>query len=476
VVKAISLQDYHNRLEAFCDPDPMIRIAAIHRAGSKLDRNATLRKTLRDLLRDGTPLVARYAAVTLAQAGDPAGLEALLAAICSANENERTELDGCLRNCVQFPFAVLLNERMYVETIPAVRDEAWRTFLHSILLLTSDRFYEIVEHDDAFRTQLLDSLSSTGPVAGLRLRPGTMLDVGRILSVPLGKQPGFLCCPTRHLFVKFREESVLNRQYLDAAQQALFVARSADKGLETDHLYILEDAERDWNSLTTEVVAGTKMDGALRPAVVIGKSDNPPRAEVLCSSGRQFLEAYRAQRAFIGQFALVEEETELGKAQCHFVPDIALSRQLVHAIVSAYATVNGSVVGYVRTVQAVRHQKTGLTRVTVQLADGSEISALAPSPEENECALMKTCHVCQGRGEWPCQGAFHCFRCDGTCRLQDGRNCLLCQQRGFLFGCEGKGQVDCPACDGSGTAPGARVNRNLPSALWAAMMTCFGLQ
>ncbi|HWP84053.1 MAG TPA: HEAT repeat domain-containing protein, partial [Terriglobia bacterium] len=104
MVKAISLQDYYNRLEAFHDPDPMIRIAAIHRAGGKLDRNARLRQTLKDLLDDRDPLIARYSAITLAQSGDASGLHYLVQAISRAQGEDREELDGCLRNCARFPF------------------------------------------------------------------------------------------------------------------------------------------------------------------------------------------------------------------------------------------------------------------------------------------------------------------------------------------------------------------------------------
>src|SRR5262245_42580249 len=151
MVKAISLQDYHNRLEAFYDPDPMIRIAAIHRAGNKLERNARLRETLHDLLNDKDPLVARYAAITLAQSGDARGLNHLVQTISRAQGEDRHELDGCLRNCVRFPFAVVLNERLFVETIPAVKDEGYRRFLDNALFLTSDSFYEIQEGDGSFR-------------------------------------------------------------------------------------------------------------------------------------------------------------------------------------------------------------------------------------------------------------------------------------------------------------------------------------
>jgi hypothetical protein len=240
MAKAISLLHYYNRSEAFKDPDPMIRIAAIHRAGSKLEHNDALRQTLRTLLNDRDVLVARYTAITLAQSGDRSGIQYLLQAVCCAKGPDRDALDACLRNCARFPFAVLLNEYLFVETISSVKDEGCRRVLLLALQLTSDDFYQRTESDASFRYTFLKTLRTLEGVAGLRVRDEKILDLGHILSVPARRQAGFLFCPDRRLFLKFQEETVLNRGYMERGRQVLFVG-CGDRVPKATCLYVLED-------------------------------------------------------------------------------------------------------------------------------------------------------------------------------------------------------------------------------------------
>jgi len=465
MVKAISLQDYYNRLEAFYDPDPMIRIAAIHHAGGKLDRNARLRQTLKDLLDDKDRLVARYAALRLAQSGDTSGLHHLVQAIGHARGQDREELDGCLRNCNRFPFAVVLNERLYLETIPAVKDEGYREVLKKALELTSDDFYEKSEQDTSFRDTFLKIMRSLDRVGGLRVRDGSVLDVGWVLSVPMGKQPGFLFCPDRRLFLKFQEESILNRGYVERGRQVLFVANETGSRSEADCLYVFEDIaprqEQLKSLLTPEAMTAFARQSRLLPGVVADKHELPDRVDVLCANGSSFQEVYRAQRAFIGQFVLIEVQTEMGRPQCHFVPGLQLHPTVIRRVVSDYADFNKMVLAQVTAIHDATHPKTGLSRCIVRTEKGEEVTTYIRAPRERSRVLMKPCHVCQaagdvvcdaceGRGENPCYGNFSCSRCKGRGTLDDGRECLLCARTGSLGGCQGSGRVDCPVCGGDG--------------------------
>lgn len=462
MVKAISLQDYYNRLEAFYDPDPMIRIAAIHRAGNKLERNVRLRETLQDLLNDKDPLVARYAAITLAQSGDARGLSYLIHAISSALGQDREELDGCLRNCVRFPFAVLLNERLFIETISAVKDEGYRRFLDNAICLTSDRFYDIVEGDASFRNTFLKIMSSLDRIDGLLVRAKSIADLAWVVSSPMGKQPGFLCCPGRRLFLKFQEESVLNRGYpMERGRQVLFVAREEGGGSDADCLYLFEDASPQQELLTSEVMTTFASQSGLLPGVIATKWDSPDQVDVLCANGKSFQERYRAQKAFVGQFVLIEEETAAGRPQCHFIPAVRLDPGVIRAIVVDYAAFNNLLLAQLTSIHDTTHPKTGHPRCVVRTEKGEEITTYIPAPRERSNVLMKACHVCQavgevtcdaceGRGENPCYGNFTCSRCKGRATLDDGRECLLCSRTGSLGGCQGKGQIDCPVCSGDG--------------------------
>jgi hypothetical protein len=460
MVKAISLRDYYNRREAFSDPDPLIRIAAIHHAGGKLDRNPWLRQKLKDLMQDGNPLIARYATITLIQSGDVEALSQLIHAISQTRGQEREELEACLRNCTRFPFALLLNERLYVETIPAVSDEGYREVLKEALVLTGDKFYEKSQEDPSFRELFLKVLRSLDGVQGLRVRDGSVLELGWVLSAPMGKQPGFLYCPNQSLFLKFREESVLNQGFVARGRQALFVAQKT-AGIEVDSLYLLEDVTPQLPSLTPEVVTTFSRAGLL-PGVVVAKWDSPDRVDVLCANGKSFQERYRAQKASVSQFVLIEEETDMGRSQCHFVPGVRLDPGAIRRIVSDYAAFNNLVLAQVTTIHHATHPKTGYPRCTVRTEKGEDVTTYIPAPRERFSVLMKACHVCQaagevvcdaceGRGENPCYGTYSCPRCKGHGTLDDGRECFLCSRTGSLGGCQGNGQIDCPVCEGDGS-------------------------
>jgi hypothetical protein len=460
MIKVISRQDYYNRLEAFYEPDRMIRIAAIHRAGEKMEGNGRLRQIVKDLLSDKDLLVARYAAVTLAQNGDYSGLQYLLQEISCSQGQDREDLNTCLRNCARFPFAVLLNQRLFVETVPNVKDEAYRQVLKNALELTSDTFYEVSESDPSFRPLFLKVMRSLGGVAGLRVRDECFLDDGLILSVPMGKQPGFLFCPNLRLFLKFREESVLNREYVDEGRQVLFVARDTSNG-EVECIYVLEDSTPHVPQLSAEAVLGASHQLGLLPGVVVYKSDSPNLAYVLCPTGESFREAYRAQRAFVEQFVLVEKETDMGRSQCHFVHGLRLDATVIRKIVSEYAATNNITIGYVTTIHEDTNPKTGLPRCTVRTEQGEEITSYIPPPSKGFVVLLKKCHVCKaagnvecdlckGRGMVPCYGEHSCGRCKGRGKLGDGATCLLCSGSGSRQGCQGNGRVACPVCNGQG--------------------------
>jgi hypothetical protein len=285
--------------------------------------------------------------------------------------------------------------------------------------------------------------------------------MGWMLSVPMGKQPGFLFCPGRRLFLKFHEESVLNRGYVERGRQVLFVAQEGS-GSEAGCLYVFEDAAPRQEQLTPEAMTAFARQSGLLPGVIVAKWDSPDRVDVLCANGKSFQERYRAQKAFLSQFVLIEEETDMGRSQCHFVPGVRLDPAAIRRIVSDYAAFNNLVLAQVTTIHDATHPKTGHPRCVVKTEKGEDVTTYISAPRERSSVLMKACHVCQaagevvcdaceGRGENPCYGTYSCSRCKGRGTLDDGRDCLLCSRTGSLGGCQGNGQIDCPVCEGDGS-------------------------
>jgi hypothetical protein len=464
--KALVLTDYYNSEQAFHDPDRMIRIAAVQHSGPRLERNARLRAILLGLLTDKDELVARYAAITLAQQGDAAGITMLLREAPLRSGPERERLDGCLRNCTRFPFAVLVNEITRIESLSSVPDKDTRDQLEGILTLTAESFYDIVKEDASFRPQLIQLLAGLDRVPGVKCRPDTVYGPGWILSVPMGKQPGFLCCPERRMFLTFAEEAVLNPEALRRGVEVLFVTHHP-KAVSAEVVYVLEDARPRQDLLPAELLAGPPAVAGLRVGVVVDiKGDKPPRAVVLTACGKPFTEKYRAQKAAVGQLALVEEETDLGRPQCHFVPLGPYQAQqgsVVRLILERHGQHRGLTLARVSAVHEEAEGRWPL--LEMEDASGRRFSVRAPRGRKGESAFVH-----------PCNAPRTCFRCEGTGQRQ-GPNavrkqpCVWCDATGTLSPCAGKGQAACPACKrtgncekcaGSGSCPNCRGSGNCP--------------
>ncbi len=467
MAKAISLKDYYSTEEAFHHSDRMIRIAAIHHAGSRLANNEKLESILEKTLQDSDNLVACYVAVTLAQAGKKSGIDYLIQTIVAAQEQEREYLDSCLRNCTEFPFAILLNKLAFIESIPNVRDKGMREFLQSLLYFTSDRFYELSKDDSQFRTDFVQQLSILNKIGGLQCRPGEICGRGWIVSIPMGKQPGFLYCPDGRLFLKFDGNVLLNRQYLQKGREILFIANQGNKSPDAEFIYILEDIAPEQQSIPSESLLKPNSEFGLIPGVVINKA--PGQVQVLCSNGKSFHEVYRAQKASLNQFALVEETTSLGKPQCHFVSAVCLEPKIVKTLIAKYSQRNKTCFAKITEVTNHKHPKTGMVECEVKTENQHVVTTYIPSPKAGATVLMAICAVCSGEGTVSCDncngvgsnlcsGSRKCFRCDGSGTLNDGKECILCEGDGSLEGCKGQRQIDCPACDGNGTIECGQCN------------------
>jgi cellular nucleic acid-binding protein len=182
---------------------------------------------------------------------------------------------------------------------------------------------------------------------------------------------------------------------------------------------------------------------------------------VLTGAGDLLREYYRPQRAQLGQLALVEMETARGKPQCHFVPDIRLDRDGARALLDQHVSLTGDRLGQIRTIDPASRRRDGTVECVIDIATSSQITLRMDAPSPNAKVLIHpcgacseqgsvTCEACAGQGTTPCDGRYRCGRCNGSGNLQDGRDCLICGMTGFVAGCQGSAEIDCPVCSGQG--------------------------
>jgi hypothetical protein len=429
VSKALALQECYGSERAFSDPDPLVRIAAIHHAGARLADNDPLRRLLLERLEDPDELVVRYAAVTLAQAGERVGLESLLRGLRGADGALRQRLEDCVRNCTRFPFAVLLNELADLGSVADVPDADTRGFLQSALTLSGEQFYSRVREDGLSREKFLATLTAPDGLAGLRHRQPGLCELGLILGRPLGEQPGFLYCAARNLFFQFAEGAVLNPDYLQPGRQALFVALQGDRGGAARLLYVFEDRPPARGALGPVLGEGPASPAGLRVGVVaaIRRRKGEAQVEVLCREGRAYrnfadggegavpLEQFASVRALEeeaatdggsadirpGQLALVEPEAAPGRPQCHVFVGQALPRAVAASLVRGYARRRGLLVARV-VGPSLTTPEEGKWRVRVE--DGSTVEVRLPAAAAGPCC-WRSARAARGTASRPVQCA-----------------------------------------------------------------------
>jgi len=483
---------------ALSDPDPMVRLAAVHHIGRRL-AGASLaaadadRRRLDALLPHRTTggkwvtppdydeFVARYAAVTMARAGDAAGLELLLHRVAERGDAPLDpELDECLRNCGTFPFAALLNEYVHLGASRAAREVVG--VLDTARRLTADGFRDRAAREPGFRHRFLDDLGRLGTAAGVSVRAGRVFDRGWVLSPPAGKQPGYVCCPSRGWFLLFNEESVLNaRRHLPPGREVVFVAAAGDPSGAAVCVYGLDDTDPvpeklpDW--LADALAEGRGAGSPLAPGVVtrlIRRPGAEPRVEVLFADGTDQTVPLTGQDARKVEYstlvltppAVAGEPDPLPL----FVRAVKLEVRRAGRVVAEYARKRGLEFGRVEQIEdsadGPRAVATSPRRVPIRFPAPlvGPPNNRRPSPGRGQwlllqpCAACKgtaaaTCATCHGTAKMPCTGTAKCVNCTFTGRLKTGTICPLCRGKGERVGCGETGELACAACDGAGTQP-----------------------
>lgn len=239
--RALSLQDCYSAEAGLHHPDRLVRVAAIHHLGRRAGKDAHARGLLRGLLKAEDTLVARYSAVTLAQAGDRPGIGWLLQSLVGSRGGDREQLVSCLRCCTRFPFATLLTELVAIESIARCHDPDLRPALHELLVLSSGAFYARMEKEAAFRGRVIGTLSRAASNSALRRDEGVICASGFIVRTPAREEAGLLCSPAGRDFAGFTEEAVVNPDRLQPGQEVIYAGRRGERETRAQRVYAFED-------------------------------------------------------------------------------------------------------------------------------------------------------------------------------------------------------------------------------------------
>jgi hypothetical protein len=320
---SLSLQDCYG-WEGLSHPDPLVRIAAIHHAGRRLDGDRVLRWRVLRLMGDRDPRVARYAALTLARAGSAEGRERLLTVLARADGPERAALKGCLLAGPAFPFAALLDELLPLEAVARVEDDYARAVLGGLLFLGPEYLRAA--------TDFLSWLAGLDRAGVVPLREGAYFDQGQVLGGPRPDRPGMLYCEARGLFLPFREEAAINPDELPGGRAA-FVARRSDPSGAVRRLFALGGRPQPL-APPAEALAAPAGRGGLVAGVCSGRAEGGgSRVQVLYADGRRYEGDHPPLEP--GRLALTEPGS--GPPSCLVPEGPALPREAVRAVVGAHA-------------------------------------------------------------------------------------------------------------------------------------------
>ena len=456
MVKALSLQDCYSAEQVLASPDPLVRISAIHHARNRVRNDPALRNELRTALHGASELVARYAAVTLAEAGDVAGLDFLLDQLRRADPTRRGTLRACLRDCTRFPLAALFNEMLALEHIPDIDNPEVRDCLTELIRGSGEWFTQRGREEPGLVDRVLSYPDRLGSLVGAAGQ--VRLGLGMVLVAAGGETPGFVACVRDGCILQFHTSVVLNPVALRPGSQVLVVWRADDPSGAARLVYILEDRPARRPELLPEFFESASAWGGLRVGVVAARLVDGGAARV------RVVFAVGAALDVVGDFAagrlVLVEPGVFEEGLCH-VPELpGLSKPSALAVLRSYARCRGLVLGE-------------CVDGNINLDYGRTVPVKG-GPGESGLVLLESCGDCDGRGRGTCSdctdgtvvctGRPSCPECRGRggsenalADLFTGRKrppsratCEACSGLGCIEACGGSGRMVCVSCDGAG--------------------------
>lgn len=442
---SLSLRNMYTSERALCDPDPQVRIAAIHHAAVRLGEGDDLTALLLERVSDEDPVVSRYAAVTLAQTGCVEGMRYLLHAVDSSGGADRCDLDRCLRNCTQFPFAILLNETVYLESIRDVTDEKTKEALHELISVSTGQVSVRSQQEPQYPEAVIALLVSLTGIERLRSR-GAACYHGAILSTPRLGHPGFIVS-RGGLFFQFHEATIINRERCAEGREVLFPVRTEDTSGTAGSVFVLEreakqsaqfaDADAFERHANSELPVPSN---SLLPAMIAGSLNTDDRAfAILTARGELFEQSFAQPDAAPGRLGLVEAANAPGRRRCHLVEKFPNEQLALESIIRRGGFVFGQIaaVSYKkRGPRVVRVERKGQPALKIESTQG-ELGEHAIFQRCDQCfdkaELTEDCTVCKGKGAFDSLTWPQCPSCGGTGEVS--ASCDACGDTGWVLRC-----------------------------------------
>ncbi len=347
------------------ESDPLVRLGALHHLHRTLDRDK-LPSRLVELLRaydvsalqksdPESSVFPLHVAIALAQEGGAEGISWLLRFLVEGDLNLQRLGFTALRNCRQFPFAVLLGSALSAQGL-----ESSRTRLGSLVTFSDDQAWDLVRQGDvAQRSEMVSHIEESIGQVSTYVRADRRLARGSIITQPFwndkgSRFTGFLIVEEASgtlRGVPYRMPSLINRDDGAASESArdlsqkgreVFVVYDADGDQEAQVMYAIPFAR---NGDVRNLIARAAIScSGFDIGVVIDKWDagKGPRYRLITATGNTGIGRYDADRQELGscwifhssstlpvscRMSLTKEETE--EVISRFVEKTALERAVL---------------------------------------------------------------------------------------------------------------------------------------------------
>jgi len=327
--RSLSLRERFQPEEAFQPgEDPLVRLGGLYHLG-RMGEQVEVQQRLLQWLNvpednDGDAEVALFnlhAAVILAQQNIFEGIEWIVQRLTSAQSHDQQVLaETALRNCSQFPLAVLLAQAIDLSGSHLPSDQIASLMRHS-----EDDLFALAQRSQEEQNRALEDLTARlQTLHAIPRRLGREIALGTVISRPVQKDYGYRYTgfvsvnnpSSQALVVPYDLSDVLNRddrharqnvwQMLGQPGRRAIVVYDNNSNHEVQALYALPFAPLPTDEIE-QMIADLALESAgLDIAAVIGWTDADRRFyRMITATGQSRTEAYRSDQQRIGDCFLI---------------------------------------------------------------------------------------------------------------------------------------------------------------------------